>query len=366
MRPTIYDNEYEIYELVLNDDEDEVFALSLVNEPAIQQDFVYFSLEGKMEVKFATADEDKHTIVGPILIPDIKIIRLKDDGTPYYVTFTKETVAKIAQKYIKDNNANNITLEHKKPVNDVSLVESWIAESAVYDKAKQYGLNVKPGTWMGVFKVDNPTIWNDYVKTGKVKGISLEGLFTHQLMKASKIELDWLEKDITELSDEEAEIFLGLIKNTIKKDKRYSKGEKMVEESHSDYGAAVRSNAKKALEWADKNGWGSCGTPVGKQRANQLAKGEPISVDTIKRMHSFLSRHEKDLQSSTSYSEGCGKLMYDAWGGKAGLRWSRNKLRKLGLLEAEAQPSIVSSYPGEGPNKKKKDYIHPALIGTKK
>ena len=357
---------YEIYELVMRDDEDEVFALSLVSEPAIQQDFVYFGINGKEVVQFATADADKHTIVGPILIPDIKILRLKDDGTPYYVTFTKETVQKLAQKYIKDNNANNITLEHQKPVTGVSLVESWIAESALYDKAKQYGLNVKPGTWMGVFKVDNNDIWNNFVKTGKVKGISLEGLFTHELMKASKIELEFLDKDITELTDEEAEIFLGLIKNTIKKDKRYSKGETLVEESHSDYGSAVRSNAKRALKWAEEHGWGSCGTPVGKQRANQLAKGEPISVDTIKRMHSFLSRHEKDLQSSTSYSDGCGKLMYDAWGGKAGLRWSRNKLRKLGLLvEEEAQPSITSTYPGEGP-KKKKDYTHPALIGQNK
>ena len=101
--------------------------------------------------------------------------------------------------------------------------------------------------------------------------------------------------------------------------------------SYSDYPDAVKNNAKKALEWADKNGWGSCGTAVGKLRANQLAKGEPISIDTIKRMHSFLSRHEGDLESSTSYSDGCGKLMYDAWGGKAALGWSNNRLKQLGL-----------------------------------
>jgi hypothetical protein len=103
--------EYETYELILGDEEDSVFALSLVENPAIQSNFVYFNTEGKVEVKFATADEEQKTIVGPILIPDLKIIRLKEDGkTPYYVTFTKDTVRKIAQKYIKDNNANNITL----------------------------------------------------------------------------------------------------------------------------------------------------------------------------------------------------------------------------------------------------------------
>jgi len=103
-------------------------------------------------------------------------------------------------------------------------------------------------------------------------------------------------------------------------------------ESYSDYPDGVKGNAKRALEYADKNGWGSCGTPVGKQRANQLANGEPISVDTIQRMYSFLSRHEGDLVSSKSYGDGCGKLMYDAWGEKAALGWSRNKLRQLGLL----------------------------------
>ena len=86
------------------------------------------------------------------------------------------------------------------------------------------------------------------------------------------------------------------------------------------------------MNYTEKNGWGSCGTGVGKQRANQLAKGEPISVDTVKRMYSYLSRHKVDLQSSTSYEKGCGKLMYDAWGGAAGLTWSE---RKIGQLEKE-------------------------------
>lgn len=96
-----------------------------------------------------------------------------------------------------------------------------------------------------------------------------------------------------------------------------------------DYPEGVKSAAQRALNYADKNGWGSCGTGVGKQRANQLAKGEAISVDTIKRMYSYLSRHKGDLDSSKEYGDGCGKLMYDAWGGKAGLSWSERKLAQL-------------------------------------
>jgi hypothetical protein len=100
-------------------------------------------------------------------------------------------------------------------------------------------------------------------------------------------------------------------------------------ESINDYPEGVKNAAKKAVDWAEKNGWGSCGTAVGKQRASQLAKGEPISVDTLKRMYSYLSRHKGDLKSSKEYKGSCGKLMYDAWGGEAGLTYSERKLKQL-------------------------------------
>jgi len=100
-------------------------------------------------------------------------------------------------------------------------------------------------------------------------------------------------------------------------------------ESHNDYPQEVKDVAKRVLDWVDKNGWGSCGTDVGKQRANQLAKGEPLSESTIHRMYSYLSRHKVDLQSSKSYDDGCGKLMYDSWGGAPALQWSERKIKVL-------------------------------------
>lgn len=105
--------------------------------------------------------------------------------------------------------------------------------------------------------------------------------------------------------------------------------EHFAEESYSDYPDSVKNNAQNALDWAEENGWGSCGTDVGKQRANQLAKGEPISVETIKRMYSYLSRHAVDLDNSKGYGDGCGKLMYDAWGGKTALSWAESKIRQI-------------------------------------
>jgi len=100
-------------------------------------------------------------------------------------------------------------------------------------------------------------------------------------------------------------------------------------ESHSDYPESVKNNAKAVLKWVEENGWGSCGTDVGKQRANQLAKGEPISEETIRRMYSYLSRHEVDLESSKGYGDGCGKLMYDSWGGKTALSWAEAKIKAM-------------------------------------
>ena len=99
-------------------------------------------------------------------------------------------------------------------------------------------------------------------------------------------------------------------------------------ESYSDYPESVRNNAKAVLKYVEENGWGSCGTEVGKIRANQLANGEPISLDTVKRMYSYLSRHEVDLESSKGYGDGCGKLMYDSWGGKSALSWSQSKINQ--------------------------------------
>lgn len=104
-------------------------------------------------------------------------------------------------------------------------------------------------------------------------------------------------------------------------------------QSYDDYPISVKEAAQSVLDYVAENGWGDCGTEVGKIRANQLAKGEPISEDTIQRMYSYLSRHKVDLETSTDYETGCGKLMYDSWGGEAALEWSKAKLDELGMTE---------------------------------
>jgi hypothetical protein len=343
-----------IYELVIEDENiDEVFAISLVEEPAIESNFVFFDKE---KVQFAAVNDEKKLLMGPILIPDKQILRIDGEGMPYHVFFKPETIKRLSEMYLKKKYTDKSTLEHDSKIDGVTLVESWIVESRTKDKSALYGLSVPVGTWMGTFKVDNEDIWNNYVKTGEVKGFSIEGLFGHNLVSAAK-EQDYLNKEISDLEEHEAALVLSQIRALIKKDSRYKAKKRVEMESYSDYGDGVKSNAKKGIELNLANG-NKCATPVGKVRAQQLAKGEPISVETIKRMYSYLSRAETYYDNADSNSD-CGYISFLLWGGKSALSWSRNKLRELGVLqENEAQPSVASTYPGQAAS----GSVAPALL----
>jgi hypothetical protein len=337
-----------LYELLADEDDDLIMALSLVEHPAIMAGWVYFSADGKKEeIKFATIDEDKKIIVAPVLIPDLKILRIDEQtGETYNVFLSKDTIEKLSQNYLINGFQKKATLEHDANIDgEVSVVESWISKSQTKDKSALYFNRTFPiGTWFVTFKVLSDTLWNDYIKTGKVKAVSIEGLLSHKLVKASS-HIDLL-KEITELSDVEADIVLSQISALF--------------ESYTDYGEGIRSNAKRGRELNEKNG-NKCATQVGKVRSAQLENGEPISVETIKRMYSYLSRAETYYDESDTSA--CGTISFLLWGGKAGLAWSRNKLSELGLLEeAEANPSIPnSSYPGEAAGSGS-GYIAPALF----
>lgn len=99
-------------------------------------------------------------------------------------------------------------------------------------------------------------------------------------------------------------------------------------ETYNDYPEGARNNACRAVEFAEENGWGTCGEATGKRRASQLCNGENISRDTIARMASF-ARHEQ--HKDVPYTEGCGGLMWDSWGGSSGVNWAQSKLEELEL-----------------------------------
>ena len=143
-----------LYELQIEDNEDEVFAISLVESPAIESNWIAFDKE---KLQFAAVDTEKRMLIGPILIPDKNILRIDGEGQPYHVFFTKDTVAKIAQNYLRKKYTDKATLEHDKTIKGVDLVESWVKNGKL-DKSNNFGLSVPEGTWMGIFKISDDSI----------------------------------------------------------------------------------------------------------------------------------------------------------------------------------------------------------------
>ena len=168
-----------IIELVLDEEQEEsgVDAISIVESPAIEEDFVALK---NQELKLAEVSKDKKLLMGALLVPNKPIYR-KSGEDEYYIYFSKDTISKASQLYLKNGNQNNSTLEHQHSLSGLTLVESWIVESEINDKSRMYNMNVPIGTWMGTVKVNNDEVWNEYVKTNKVKGFSIEGYFADKM-----------------------------------------------------------------------------------------------------------------------------------------------------------------------------------------
>ena len=304
-----------IVELIIDEDAElyGIDAISIVDRPAIELDFIALK---EARVDFAEADKEKRILMGPALVPDKPIYR-KNGEDEFYVYFSKATVRKAAELYLKHGNQANHTLEHEHTINGLTVVESWMVEDKEKDKSALYGLDVPVGTWMVAVKVDNEAIWQEWVKEGKVKGFSIEGYFVDKMKK-----------------NQDDEMLAELARAIVSTDKRTKTGKRVVMESYNDYPEAVRNNAKRGIELNEKNG-NKCATQTGKIRARQLADGSPVSLETVKRMASYLSRAEEYYDESDMNA--CGTISYLLWGGKAGLRWATSKLNEelLSALEKE-------------------------------
>ncbi len=182
-----------IVELILDEEQEEggIEAISIVESPAIESDFVALRAE---EVKLAELDKDKKILLGALLIPNKPIYRKGEEGD-YYIFFSKDTIVKASQMYLKNGYQNSTTLEHDQALKGLTLVESWIVESETQDKSRKYGLDVPVGTWMGAVKVNNDEIWDEYVKTNKVKGFSIEGYFADKMERPKEKIQDNLSKE---------------------------------------------------------------------------------------------------------------------------------------------------------------------------
>ena len=167
-----------IVELILDEDQEiGIEAISVVENPAIEEDFIALKSQ---EFKLAEVDAEKRILMGALLIPNKPIYR-RNGEDEYYIYFSKDTVLKASQMYLMQGKQNNSTLEHQYELNGLSLVESWIVEDKVHDKSVKYGMDLPLGTWVGAVKVNNDQIWNEYVKTQKIRGFSIEGYFADKM-----------------------------------------------------------------------------------------------------------------------------------------------------------------------------------------
>ncbi len=172
----------DIVELFI-DETDEVSgieAISVVENPAIEENFIALK---NQEFKLAEVDKEKRILMGAALIPNKPIYR-QNGEQEYYIYFSQATVRKASELFFINGNQSNSTLEHQLELKGLTAVESWIVESE-QDKSRMYDLNVPMGTWMVSMKVNNDDVWKK-VKSGEVKGFSIEGYFADKLERPNE------------------------------------------------------------------------------------------------------------------------------------------------------------------------------------
>ena len=197
-----------------------VFAISLVNAPATEETFIAMAKQEKI-VKFAKVDEEQRILMGLVLQPDQLIYRVDEDGNEFEMFFSAETIKDFSQNFFQSGFQLNSKLEHDEPIEGVTFVESWLVENPKVDKSAAFGLEYPKGSWLVSMKVDNDDIWNNYIKTGELKGFSIDGMVeleevnlkTNIQMSKSNKNILALLKQIVSGAEQEVEVTLGSVKS---------------------------------------------------------------------------------------------------------------------------------------------------------
>ena len=194
----------------------ETYAISMVEAPAIESDFVALAKEEEDKVQVFLESNERHMVYGAALIPDKDIYR-NNGEQEFYISFTKESIEKMSQDFMKEYRQHEVKTDHDEVANEVCVVESWLVQDAYKDKANALGINVPEGTWMVGMKVNNIETW-DRIKAGELKGFSVESMLT--LEEFSKID--------NNMNIETNEMFWDKLVNILKE--TFSKKEEVVEE----------------------------------------------------------------------------------------------------------------------------------------
>lgn len=181
----------------------ETYAISMVESPAIESDFVALSKEE--EVKVFLESEERHMVYGAALIPDKDIYR-NNGEQEFYISFTKESIEKMSQDFMKNYRQNEVTLDHEEMANDITITESWLVEDPYKDKANALGINVPQGTWMVGMKINQIDVW-ERVKSGELKGFSVESMISLE---------DFSKQNNDNMNIETNDMFWDKLKNILK------------------------------------------------------------------------------------------------------------------------------------------------------
>lgn len=201
-----------VMEYILNEDNEGLFTISLVNEPAILVDFLKFNKQTAIE-QFKTISEDKRLVTGAVMIPGMRIYRQDPEIGEYYGYFSADTIKQLVYNYFKNEKINSFNIEHDPKGNitgkGVYMVESWFTTET--DKSKELGFNLPVGSWFVTLRIEDDKIWNEYVRSGLVNGFSVEVAIdaiskfskevcpiTKQMVQVAKLKKALIENDLKE------------------------------------------------------------------------------------------------------------------------------------------------------------------------
>lgn len=195
----------------------ETYAISMVEAPAIESDFVALAEQKEEKQQVFLESNERHMVYGAALIPEKDIYR-NNGEQEFYISFTKESIEKMSQDFMKEYRQHEVKTDHEDVANEVCVVESWLVEDSYKDKANALGINVPEGTWMVGMKVNNIETW-ERVKAGELKGFSVESMLTLE---------EFSKQNDNNMNIEANEMFWDKLINVLKE--TFSKKEEVVEE----------------------------------------------------------------------------------------------------------------------------------------
>ena len=231
----------------------DVYCISLVQDPAIEVNYVALSKEKPLQILLEK--EDKHIIVGCALVPDKPIYR-RDGDEEFYIQFSKETIEKLAHSYLANDRIYSFSTDHKDVADDVYIIETWLKTSE-NDKSKDYDLDVPIGSWMVMAKVENDEIWNR-IKEGELQGFSIEAFVNLDEIKLNKNNKDMAKEnkvklEAIEIDDNFWNKLKGILADALGKPEESKEVEETVGEivDEMEKGAGPKDEETKVVEQAE-------------------------------------------------------------------------------------------------------------------